>query len=216
MKVSRRYLPLFDEQGEWNERPEFLILAALCETEEISRDHLYAAMCREEEVNPAIAGEAKSNFADGLGTKRILRNTGQRVIAGEVVIAFARLVAAKEKPSVRAAQRLVARDDFRRSKSSSPENKYRGVQAAVSDYRSTLHLQAAFVYVADRISDLLGTEEGIRLFLGIARAFETIVDEFMVSDTFSWDPWRIPEQISYQSFSFPPLSSSEVGDSRPF
>jgi hypothetical protein len=61
------------------------------------------------------------------------------------------------------------------------------------------------------LKELEGSEEKCREFLGTARAVESFVDNNVVSDSFKWNPLRVPETIEKVSkIDFPRLSDREL------
>jgi hypothetical protein len=191
-----KYLRLFDAHGNWIERPDLMVLAAISEPNEIDVEHTYASMVFEEKENPSPTKDEMSKFARNVERRTIRGNLTQRILAGSVVLELARLAfsTGKSQP-INAARRLVAFNYQRYTGKNSPENMQREVEKALSQYRDTMHLQAAVVYYQERIVEMEGDEQGLRRFLGIARAFEEFIDANPASEAFRWSPWRIPTQI---------------------
>ncbi len=203
MTETSTYLPLFREDGEWIERPDFMVLAALSQSNKFDTQHVYSTMLLEE-LNPDQTTSGMSDFAKDIEAKKIRGNLTQRIMAGNVVNQLARLASSTgEPPSINAARRLVAYlyvrhsgKHIRVSDRRKRENSFlREIEKSLSKYQSTLHLQAAAVYDPQLLESIEGDEEGLLRFLGIARAFEQFIDAKVVSASFKWTPWRVPAQI---------------------
>ncbi len=212
MIETSTYLPLFCENGEWIERPDFMVIAALSQTTIIDRQHVYAAMLLEESLNPNQTASGMSDFAKNVEKKFIRGNLRQRVLAGHVVLELDRLEAFTGKPpTVNAARRLVAYNQS--DHVGKPAHEYhlkREIERSFSQYNATMHLQAAAVY-PQLLESIEGSEEGLRRFLGVARAYEEFIDANVVSESFIWTPWRVPTQIeSVSKPKFLPLTKQEL------
>ena len=207
-----KYLRIYDVTGAWIEHPDFMILAALSQSQPASVEQTYAAMVKEEKLNPPTTDGLLTDFATVVKKKMIEKNVKQRAIAGEVVVELARLAAATGKPpSVNAARRLVAFNHHRHFRTSEPGNIEREAQRSFSAFRDTSHLQAAAVMEPNLVSELEGDMAKCCEFLGIARAFEGFIDHNVVSKAFKWSPLRIPTNIEILGhISFPPLSDQEL------
>jgi hypothetical protein len=207
-----RYLRIYDVTGAWIDHPDFMILAALSQSQPASVEQIYASMVKEEKLNPPTTDGLLTDFAIVVKKKLIEKEVKQRAIAGEVVVELARLAAATGKPpSVNAARRLVAFNHHRHFRTSEPGSIEREVQRSFSAFRDTSHLQAAVVMEPSLVSELEGDMAKCCEFLGIARAFEDFIDHNVVSKAFEWSPLRIPTSIeTLEHISFPPLSDQEL------
>jgi hypothetical protein len=135
-----------------------------------------------------------------------------RVYAGQVVVELVRIAEATgEPPSVNAARRLVAYNHHEHFRTGAPDGARRAVEKAFRRFQSSAHLQAVMILKRSLLKELEGSEEKCREFLGTARAVESFVDNNVVSDSFKWNPLRVPETIEKVSkIDFPRLSDREL------
>lgn len=213
MIETSTYLPLFRENGDWIERPDFMVLAALSQMTKIDTQHVYAAMLLEESLNPNQTSSGMSVFAKNIEKNTIRGNLTQRTLAGQVVLELARLAASTGKPpTVKAARRLVAFNQKEYTGKPTLESSFlREIEKSFSDFKDTLHLQAAMVCDPQLLASIEGDERSLRKFLGVARAFEGFIDSNVVSKSFKWTPWRVPTQIkSVSELNFSSLTDQEL------
>lgn len=221
MIKSTSYLPLFRENGEWIERPDFMVIAALSQGTEIDRQHVYRSMLEEELLNPNQNASGMSDFAKDVEKKKVRGDVTHRVMAGTVVLELARIASSTGKPpTIKSARRLTAYNYLKHSEKCpqdpderrTNERSYlREVEKGLGKYKTILHLLAAGVYDTQLLQNIEGDEESLRRFLGIARAFESFIDINVVSNSFEWTPWRVPTRIeSVPKLIFLPLSDQEL------
>lgn len=212
MSYPWKYLPLFHDNGEWIERPDYMVLAALSVPNQIDMQHIYETMVREGKINPDFHKGGMSKHAQNVRRREIRGSLPDRVLAGSVVFELARLAYATQKPPiVGAARRLTAFNYHRHFPKATRDTINRKVENAFSLFRSTAHLHAVSVCKPQLLEDLEGDKASLRKFLGIARAFEGFIDENVHSKTFKWDPLRVPQQIARVSeINFKPLTDEEL------
>lgn len=216
MSGSSKYLRLFQHNGDWIERPDYMVLAALSTSDEISIEHIYEAMVLEEKINPSLDQDEFSQYAQKLREQSIKGDLPNRVLAGEVVLELARLAYTTQRPPTSlAAIRLVTYNHFKRFPKSSPISVDSKVVKAFRRYRKTAHLHAVAVYDPQLLEDIEGDQASLQTFLGLARAFEGFIDDNVLADTFKWQPLRVPEQIARVSeITFKPLTDEELSAAR--
>lgn len=195
--VEPKYIRLFDAAGNWIARPDFMVLAVLSETEPMSIEHTYATMMLEEEMNPAAALSPMSASGLRLKERVIEKNMKARVQTGEVVLELARIAAATmAAPTINAARRLVSHHHHARFGTGVLTSTIREVEKSFERFRDTAHLQAAAVIEPSLATELEGNEVSCLRFLGLAKAFQQFIDANVVSKSFKWSPYRVPEQIN--------------------
>lgn len=200
MHVSeRRYLPLLTENGEVIARPDYMVLAALAHIDLDDMHQTYGVMLKEAEQRPDADAKAMTETAQMIRSKIIQSKQANRVLAGEVVLELARIAQATgEPPSVNKARRLVVFNHHRLIGRNAEDSVQRRVEKAFSAYRDISHLLAVAVYDPELLHALEGEEQPLLTFLGLARAFKRFIDDNVVSSSFQWNPFRVPEQ-------FPPV-----------
>jgi hypothetical protein len=193
---SGTYLRIFEDDGSWIARLDYMLLAAMSEPDWASVEQLYSAMLREDELNPPESGESLSKFGEKVKSGTLEQSVRARVIAGEVVLELARLASATGKPpTVTAARKLVALNRERHKSKATPPTIMRDVEKSLTMYRNTAHFQAVAVLDPDLFAKIEDSEEATLRFLGLARAFEEFMDANVVSAKFKWAPVRVPQQI---------------------
>ena len=216
------YMRLFGPDGAWIPRPDYMILSVMSvpdlttagqkTPDLISIEHLYKTMLAEDELNPAATDGHLSTYAANAKNDFIKRFMTERVYAGQVVVELVRIAEATgEPPSVNAARRLVAYNHHEHFRTGAPDGARRAVEKAFRRFQSSAHLQAVMILKRSLLKELEGSEEKCREFLGTARAVESFVDNNVVSDSFKWNPLRVPETIEKVSkIDFPRLSDREL------
>lgn len=197
MTLERRYLPLLTDDGRLVPRPDYMVLAAMAQPEPISMQHTYETMLREDQLRPTSDPRDMSDFAQLVLSKVINGNVTGRVMAGEVILELVRLAEATgAPPKLNQARKLVAfnHQAYIENKSSF-STVIRAVEKHFSKYRAVSHLLAAAAYKSRLLHDLEGETLPLEEFLGLARGFETFVDNRVVSPGFKWDPFRIPHRF---------------------
>jgi hypothetical protein len=209
---EQKFIRLFDAEGNWISRPDFMVLAVLSETEQKSMDHTYATMILEEEINPPSTQASLSASAIRLKKNVIEKNIKARVQTGEIVCELARISAATMKPpSINAARRLVTHNHHALFGTGVMASTGREVEKSFAQFRDTAHLQAVTVIEPSLASELEGNLEACLRFLGLAKAFQDFIDANVVSTSFKWSPYRIPTQInSVTTIKFKSLSDREL------
>jgi len=212
--TSQTYLRLFEPDGSWIERPDYMVLAALADPDPSIMEHIHASMLKEDAINQYADGESLTRFGEDIKARNLERRVERRLCAGSVVLELCRLARATGKPPrVSAAQRLVGYHRHQVRKYSLEETALRQVKDYWSEFLNTSHLQAAAVYDPSLIEQMEGDEGATLKFLGLARAFETFVDANVVSNHFKWSPIRIPKEIEAASkIEFIPLSNQELNE----
>lgn len=206
------FLPLFDGESKWVERPNYLVAAVVTQPKPRenwnSISHVYETMRREDAVNP----DGKlSSFARKM-TDQLHRTGAERLRAGQVAVELARLAASTgAPPSLKAAKRLAAYNHHEHSKSGGLESAVRSMEKSWSAYRDTAHLQAVSVLDPSLLSAIFRDEAGLRRFLGLARGFEIFIDNNIGSPSLKWSPLRIPTEIApIFEINFRRLTSKEL------
>ncbi|WP_050526210.1 hypothetical protein [Pseudorhodobacter aquimaris] len=213
---AESYLRVFDANGAWIARPDFMIYAAMSESEKMSMEHIYASMLLEQQINPPNMDGNLTEFAQRL--KKIVFESGmrQRVWAGEFVVELARLAAATGRPpTISAARRLVAFNHHQYFRTGDTKNISREVERSFSKFRNVSHFHAVAVIEPSLLTELEGDVGKCLRFLGLARAFEGFMDSNVVSKAFNWSPLRVPVQIDrISAISFRALSQQELAAAR--
>ena len=187
-----RYLPLKEPDGTWIERVDLYLLARLCyednEGHQVVRQ-LYDAMLRADNRTPAL-----NSFERVIEEQIAKRNLRHRLFAGQVVLEMVRIAAStNELPTPAQAIRLVCFNQGQHDGSrASPASLEREVRKGWTNYRNTAHLQAAFVFQVLHGIEIEASEEGTLALLELAGAFERFIDTNVVSNSLTWDPWRVP------------------------
>jgi hypothetical protein len=207
--TEKRYLPLIQDNGEWIDRPDLFILARMGvdDTEGYHEaDHVYASMTFRKD-----ATERFSSFEKDIEARQVRKNMQLRLFAGQAILELVRIAATTHKPpSAAQGIRLAAFNHQRTFKRSSVESLEREVRRGLTKYRSTAHLQAAMVLGDPSVADMEASPEGTKRFLARARGLETFVDNSVVSDSFEWNPWRVPVRVDANyDFNHKPLCQQE-------
>ena len=208
--TEQRYLPLFQANGDWIERPD-LFLLALMAYEDKGHDgvveQIHGTMIR---ANYDL--ETLNSFERDIMERHLARQVRLRVFAGSTLLELIRISLTTGKaPSAAQGALLVAYNHFQATKQSSVENIEREVRKGFANFRATAHLQAAAIVNQPGLSDIEGSEENTRRFLARARGFEQLFDKNIVSRAFKWQPLRVPESIEpILEFPYPHLSSEEL------
>lgn len=191
---KRRYLPLFDTDGKWIDRPDLYLFARMAYADQDDDEivvQLYDTMRRTDNRR-----EALNLLESDLARRHVARQSRARVLAGTVVLELARIAAVScGRVSLKAAFRLVATHQLGfDGKRAQVESVRREVEKAFSDYRNTAHLQAALL-TAPSADAMECSEVETTRFLSYARGFEILLDEHLTGDRTKWHPWRIPERF---------------------
>lgn len=188
------YLPIFNKDGSWINRPDLFLLARMgaedqCEPSEIYQ--IYKTMLSSDEAS------ANLNRFEADIEKRFLRHDLRlRHYCGEVVLEAVRIFEeTRECPSSNQAIKLVAFNSHEHSQRSSPEQLEREVRRGFASYRNTAHLQAAYLIMTFQGQSIELSEDNTLHFLGLARKFERFIDTCFTHQDFRWTPWRIPECV---------------------
>ena len=212
---SGTYLRIFEDDGRWITRPDYMLLAAMSEPDLASVEQVYSAMLSEDEHNPIESGKGLSKFGERVKSGMLEQSVKERVVAGEVILELARLASATGKPpTVIAARKMVAFKRKQFGAQATPTTIKRDVERCLQMYRNTAHFQAVAVLDPALLANIEASDEATIRFLGLARAFEQFIDANVVSGKFKWAPVRVPNQIQAIShINFIPLSKQELRDS---
>lgn len=206
--TDRRYLPLFRSDGTWIDRPDLYLLARLnCpDSQDDEVEQIYHVL-RSSDPSKARLGD----FERKVQRWAIRQYVPLRDRAAEVVLYAWRIQeTTHHRPSINQVLHLVALEVQRVRKQDSLEFVFREVRRGFTKYRSTAHLQAAFLLRAYEGATFEGDEaEGLR-FLAYAKSLELVMDEVARGSPLKWDPWRVPESISPQISRPPSLTDEEV------
>jgi hypothetical protein len=209
------YLELFDREGRWIKRPEYLTLALMVEPDPVSAKHLYYMMLTEDEMNPSKTQDQSelSPFAAEQLSRKFAKTGRTRALAGQVVLEAVRLSQATSRPpTLGASIRLVAyKENLRKHRSSMQDSTLRTVERAFSDYRATAHLNGAAALMPELVSKMTDDEVAFRRFLGTAKGLSEFIARNVEAKAFRWAPHRIPSQIvAVHEVSFAPLTEQEL------
>lgn len=198
MSASPRFLPLFTPAGNWIERPDLYLFARMGssdrEDENVIRQ-VYETMCRSDNTQSKL-----DSLGQTIERHYVSKNLRERLAAGQVVLELVRIAATTGKPpTVAKALRLAAHNDHQTFRRSSQESLERNFRRGFSLFRNTAHLQAAMVFEEPSVLEVEGSPEKTEEFLSRARGFERFIDNNLSGNTFKWDPWRVPPQISIGS-----------------
>lgn len=213
---DNRQLRIFDADGNWIHRVDFMVIAASSHEDIFSRESLCREMVREESENPATATNSLSPKALRRGRKEVAKRGNLHVLASSVVLEVARLIMATNTiPSLNAALLIVAfnqRNFQGKAKDSKVEKSVlREVERGFMKYRNIAHIRAAIEYVLMEDGEIGHGEKKFRRILGIARHFEEILDRWAAVNCFQWSPLRIPPQIEIASnLYFVEMTSQEI------
>lgn len=205
--MGERYLPLFNEDGSWIERPDLYLLVRMDAPDCISPSEvhqIYRATLNSDPNSGKLNG-----FEHTIATKFISQNKRLRRFAGQVVLEACRIAqASKEPPSAKKAIELTASFHRGVKPSTTLATFEREIRRGFQSFRDTAHLQAAMVYDDPSLQEIEGSEEAGRKFLARARAFQDFIDGNLISDQLRWKPWRVPavimanHEVSFRSLNF--------------
>ncbi len=192
---GRRYLPLFDGDGNWIDRPDLYLLARMAYPDR-EGDGVVAQL-HQTMRNADNLREALNPLEADISKRHVARQTRPRILAGSVVLELARIAATPVvQPSIKAAIRLVASGqtefDGKRAQMASM---VREVEKGFSEYRNTAHLQAAAIRARPSLETMECSETGTIRFLSQARGFEMLLDEWLSDGRTKWHPWRVPPEV---------------------
>lgn len=190
--TGERYLPLFNNDGSWIERPDLYLLARMSvpdKRDQIEVDQIYMAM---------LGGNNSENslnyFESGIERRHIRHDFRLRNFAATVVLEACRIEYSHSgAATMNKAVELVAFNHHKHTKMSQAEFVPREVWRGLNHYRNTSHLQAAWVYSCGRSGSFENDQQLTKEFLGLAKFFERFIERQLVSDRWHWAPWRVPE-----------------------
>lgn len=195
MMGGRRYLPLFDGDGNWIDRPDLYLLARMAYADRDGDE--VVAQLHETMRSAHNLREALNPFEADISDRHVARHKRPRALAGSVVLELGRIVATPGvRPSIKAAIQLVAigQKEFDR-KRAQLASIVREVEKGFSDYRNTAHLQAAAIRARPSLETIECSEPGTIRFLSQARGFEMLLDEWLSEGRTKWHPWRVPPEV---------------------
>lgn len=215
--MTRRYLPLLEENGSWIARPDLFLFARM--SYEDTQEDRTILQLHEFILNAGHISEPLNDFEADVDRKQLRRNLQHRILAGATVLEMLRIaITTSQPPSFRQGVRLVVFNEQRHEqKKSQNASLEREVRRAFSNYRSTAHLQAAMVLGKPRVDAMEASEEGTAQFLARARELENFLDQSVVGRTGNWNPWRVPETVEPStdiSTFLEPLNADELAASR--
>lgn len=198
MSALRKYLPLFNADECWIERPDLYLLARMGSEDRDDENvvsQVYEAMCRSNNTRPRL-----DNFGLTIEKNHISRNLRERLWAGQVLLEMVRITATTRKPpSQTKAIRLAIFNHSRTLRIPLAESFERNVRRACSSYRDTIHLQASMVIQDPSVEEIEGSLENTVRFLSRARGLERFIDNYVAGGLFEWSPWRVPMRIPVTS-----------------
>jgi hypothetical protein len=144
--------------------------------------------------------------------RHLARGMRFRALAGSVVLELIRLKATSGvSPTLGQAERLVVfNQGLKEGQKAQVSSLAREVRRGFSQYKSTVHLQAAMVFARPSITSIEASEADTLEFLARARAFEEFLDAHLVGRNIKWEPWRVPDKVAPRSeITVPRLSAEE-------
>ena len=79
---SGTYLRIFEDDGSWITRPDYMLLAAMSEPDLASVEQVYSAMLSEDEHNPIESGKVLSKFGETVMSRMLEQSVKERAVAG--------------------------------------------------------------------------------------------------------------------------------------
>lgn len=194
MTEEKRYLPLFDENGNWVPHPDLYVLIRISVREDQGDEDV-------EQAYQYIAKASDNTKAVLNGPQALLErqyisgHTTERRYAAMVLTELLRLSLNSEKPTLGKALKLVIHE-LRKEKpytlESSIENQ---VKTAFSRWRNTSHLEAALRISGQDAGSFEADQKKFQSFLAMAKALEMYMDDVCAQGKLTWNSWRVPEQI---------------------
>jgi hypothetical protein len=195
MMVNDKYLPLFQHDSSWIERPDLYLFALMGTPDKegaATVQQIYSAMLGS---NPSV--RELNDFELGIQKRHIGKDVRQRVYAGEVLLELVRLAGSTGRPPrANQAYRLAAFHEQELKPNTTTDTLERSIRKGFSDYRNTSHLQAAMVLRDPPLEEIENSPENTVRFLARARGFEMFIDANVAGPDFKWDPWRVPKNIA--------------------
>ncbi|WP_161630533.1 hypothetical protein [Gemmobacter nectariphilus] len=191
---KKRYLPIIRPDGSWIDRPDLFLLARMGYEDNADEQvvhQLHDAMVRADNTVPSL-----NAFEQDIAKRHLNRELRLRLFAGQTLLELVRIARTNnEPPSAAQGIRLAAFNQHRAKGRSSADDLKREVRKGFTAFRGTAHLQAAMVLADPSVGDIETSEDHLIRYLARARGLEIFIDNYVVSKSFKWNPWRVPACI---------------------
>ena len=198
MTEEKRYLPLFDENGDWAlARPDLYVLVRMGANDDQDEESVrFIYQCIAEISDNTKSGLLEPEVA--LEEKFIRRHLTERGYAAKVLMELRRLSSSGVEPTLGKAVKIVARSLYEEKNSRAESSIMDQVKKAfsVNKWRNTCHLELAFRLFVPENGSFEADPEAFDAFLAIAKDLEMSMDAVCKQGHLEWNPWRVPEQIT--------------------
>jgi len=210
MTPDKRYLPLFEESGQWIRRPDLYLLARMAVSGHEDEGALKQAHIVMSDLSDNT--EVELNRLEIQVEKQFVsKYLTERRRAAMVLLELYRLHQSSLPTTSAMAIKLVTLELLNEKRNRTLEAIINQVTRAFRDWRDTCHLQLAFFMGGRDGTNFENNPDRLNLFLSQAKAFEEFMDQTCERENFSWTPWRVPVEIQSGSLeNTVPVSREEL------